>query len=123
VALGEVVTLNVKYLAAGMVFIFIGVAGLLYFHGMVIVQPDRGIVEAGSAKSLTLLGLYTGMGCLLVGAIGGSLIGHSFSQKTWVSEEGLVTASLGIKYCRYCGTENKKNAHFCEKCGKKILSE
>ena len=24
------------------------------------------------------------------------------------------------KYCGYCGTENEKDANFCQKCGKKI---
>ncbi len=27
------------------------------------------------------------------------------------------------KYCRYCGTENKSDAYFCEKCGKLIRED
>lgn len=112
--------MNVKYVTLGMVFLFIGIAGLLYFHGMVIVQPEQGTVEAGSAKALTLLGLYMGMACLCVGIVGGSLIGYAISFEAGFSHGDLMNESLGIKYCRYCGTENKNDAHFCEKCGKKI---
>ncbi len=31
-----------------------------------------------------------------------------------------VAASTGKKYCGYCGAENKSDAVFCGKCGKKI---
>lgn len=117
------IVMNVKYVALGMAFIFIGIAGLLYFHGMAIVQPEQGTVEAGPAKALTLLGLYMGMACLCVGIAGGSIIGYAISFKAGFSPEDLMTESLGIKYCRYCGTENKNDAHFCEKCGKKISGE
>jgi uncharacterized membrane protein len=34
-----------------------------------------------------------------------------------------VAVSVEKKYCRYCGTENKADAVFCEKCGKKITEE
>lgn len=115
--------MHVRLIALGMVFIFLGIAGLLYFHGMAIVQPEEGTVDAGSAKRLTLLGLYMGMACLVVGIAGGTLIGNALSFKTGIFPEDLAVESLGIKYCRYCGTENKKDAHFCEKCGKKISRE
>lgn len=32
----------------------------------------------------------------------------------------LVASSEGKKFCRYCGAENKTDADFCEKCGRKI---
>jgi len=115
-----VMAMDVRYLALGMVFIFFGIGGLLYFHGMAIVQPEQGAVDAASAKSLTLLGLYMGMACLVVGAIGGTLIGHSVSFRVGVFPGDLMSESLGTKYCRYCGTENRDDAYFCEKCGKRI---
>jgi len=117
-----VIAVNAKYVVLGMVFVFIGIAGLLYFHGMAIVQPEQGTVEAGPAKALTLLGLYMGMACLFVGIIGGSLLGFAISFESG-SPEGLMTESLGIKFCRYCGGENRNDAYFCEKCGKKISDE
>jgi len=30
------------------------------------------------------------------------------------------SVSMEKKYCRYCGTENNKDAIFCEKCGRRI---
>lgn len=30
------------------------------------------------------------------------------------------SVSMERKFCRFCGTENNKDAVFCEKCGKKI---
>ena len=112
--------MNLRYVVLGMVFIFIGIVGLLYFHGMAIVQPDNGTVEAGQAKALTLLGLYMGMACLVVGAIGGALIGYAVYLNAAGPPETLLTEPSGIKFCRYCGAENKDDALFCEKCGKKI---
>ena len=114
------IELNVRYVALGMVFIFIGIAGLLYFHGMVIVQPEQGFVEAGAAKNLTLLGLYMGMGCLVVGTIGGFLIGYAVYLHALGPPETLLTETSGIRFCRHCGSENKDDALFCERCGKKI---
>lgn len=34
-----------------------------------------------------------------------------------------VSVPVEKKYCRYCGTENRIDAVFCEKCGKKITEE
>jgi ribosomal protein L40E len=42
------------------------------------------------------------------------------SQRTTIVQPSV---SIEKKYCRYCGTENKKDAVFCEKCGKKIREE
>ena len=112
--------MNLKYTALGMVFIFVGIAGLLYFHGMAIVQPVEGTVEASAAKNLILLGLYMGMGCLVAGGIGGFLIGYAIYLHAMGPSETLLAEPPEIKFCRYCGTENTSDALFCEKCGKKI---
>jgi len=42
-----------------------------------------------------------------------------YSQKT-IAEKSAVSVSMEKKYCRYCGTENNRDAVFCEKCGKRI---
>jgi len=34
-----------------------------------------------------------------------------------------VSVPVEKKYCRYCGTENRTDAAFCEKCGKRIAEE
>jgi ribosomal protein L40E len=39
------------------------------------------------------------------------------SQRTAIVQP---LVSMEKKFCRYCGTENNKDAVFCEKCGKKI---
>lgn len=44
------------------------------------------------------------------------------SQKT-VTGKSIVSVSTEKKFCRYCGTENKSDAVFCEKCGKKITEK
>ena len=116
----DVMHMNVKYIALGMVFLFIGVAGLLYFHGMAIVQPEQGTVEASEAKSLILLGLYMGMGCLTVGIVGGFLIGYAIYNYPAPPPETLLTEPPEMRFCRYCGAENRNDALFCEKCGKRI---
>lgn len=51
---------------------------------------------------------------LIIGVIGLYEIHHSLKT---VSSEPLV---MEKKYCRYCGAENKSDAIFCEKCGKKM---
>lgn len=38
------------------------------------------------------------------------------SQKTAFTQP----STIGKKFCRHCGTENKNTATFCEKCGKRI---
>ena len=54
----------------------------------------------------------------LFGCIFGILAIHN-SMKT-VNGKSMVSVSMEKKFCRYCGTENKSDAAFCEKCGKKI---
>jgi len=39
---------------------------------------------------------------------------------TTQSPSAAPTVSVEKKFCRYCGAENKSDAVFCEKCGKKI---
>ncbi len=110
--------MNVRYVVVGMIFIFVGVMGLLYFHGMAIVQPAQTPLDA-HAKELILLGLYMGMACLVLGAIGGALLGYAAYLDAAEPPETRLTKSA-IKFCRHCGAENKDDAVFCEKCGKKL---
>jgi hypothetical protein len=44
-------------------------------------------------------------------------INSSQSAKMFFAKPSISTEK---KYCRYCGTENNKDAIFCEKCGKRI---
>ncbi len=57
---------------------------------------------------------------IFVAIIGIFAINHS--QKKIVSQSlpSQTPVSIEKKFCRFCGTENKKEAVFCEKCGKQI---
>lgn len=76
--------------------------------------PSGVYLGFANAQLLGAIAIFIG---LIVGAIG---IYEIRSSLKTVSPQPLVTASVGKKYCRYCGTENKDDAVFCEKCGKGI---
>lgn len=44
----------------------------------------------------------------------------TYSEPTFSSQPAPIAKSDVEKFCRYCGAENKTDADFCEKCGKKI---
>ncbi len=80
-----------------------------------------------SFQDYTLIGVITGIG--IVALVGYALYSvHNRKQKL---NNPTVTASsasnqvvnqneINVKFCRYCGMDNKKDAVFCEKCGKNI---
>ncbi len=58
-----------------------------------------------------------GFTCVLLGVI---IIIYSFIRMSDVFVDVGEAAQARIVFCRYCGMENKSDAVFCEKCGKKI---
>ena len=62
-----------------------------------------------------------GMGIFFLGLLV-CLFGFFVIHRSLKTETGkpMVSISMEKKYCRYCGTENKSDAVFCEKCGKAI---
>jgi uncharacterized protein (DUF983 family) len=57
------------------------------------------------------------VGVIIILVIAGGVV----STKVTVSTQSQVpTASVGKKYCQYCGAKNESGAVFCERCGKKI---
>jgi ribosomal protein L40E len=52
--------------------------------------------------------------------VGIYVVNHSLKTDTVkpIADKPIVP---GKKFCRYCGTENNKDAVFCEKCGKNIM--
>jgi ribosomal protein L40E len=82
--------------------------GIVARHPTVVINPEPYAI-------VHLLGAFSIMIGTLFSIIGIYAIYRS--QKTVVSQTQIA---MEKKFCRYCGTENKKDAVFCEKCGKKI---
>jgi hypothetical protein len=66
-----------------------------------------------------------GLGAILLislGVIGIILVEIELYLGTNLEElrPATLPSSVGAKYCRYCGAENKNDATYCEKCGKNI---
>jgi hypothetical protein len=64
--------------------------------------------------------LLAGMG--LIGAIAvwiGQYLNNRKKASYLPPPPPLISAPVQ-KYCRYCGTENKNDAFYCEKCGRQI---
>jgi len=67
--------------------------------------------------------LAIGIGIAALVATGIVLLLYIVSKKKSVRNETKQAPSVqptSIVYCRYCGSENKSDATFCQKCGKKI---
>jgi len=79
----------------------------------------------GAILTIILVGVILLLIAWILAAIG------FFSIKTPTTQSPAATpppsptvpVSVEKKYCRYCGTGNKSDAIFCEKCGKKITEE
>lgn len=103
----------------------IGVGCAMVFFARVFAQiiptlnPNLMIDPEGYANLQLLGSIFIFMG--LLGCIFGIMAIHH-SQKT-VTEKPVASVTMEKKFCRYCGTENKTDAVFCEKCGKKLVDD
>ena len=100
-------------IGAGLAIIFITRA---FAEVIPTLDPSFGINPEAYAN-LQLMG----MALFFLGLLG-CLFGIFVIHRSLKTETGkpMVSISMEKKYCRYCGTENKSDAVFCEKCGKAI---
>ena len=105
----------------GGICIGFGIAAILLprwtLEGIMAHNPTVGI-NAEPYAMLNLLGAFLIMIGVLLSICG--IYGINRSQKAVASQPPPPPVSMEKKFCRFCGTENKKDAVFCEKCGKKI---
>lgn len=94
-------------LILGFLFLIGGVFAYVYYEEswFLVVYPFRDY-----APPLVILGIVL----LVVGFVAGE---RGKEERRLALEGRPVT---GMVYCSYCGTENVKDAIYCEKCGKKI---
>lgn len=83
-------------------------------------QYANSVYEIIVLLAMGLIFLFIGIGVFLT-----SLYRASHNQPIDSSQSANVffakpPVSTEKKFCRYCGTENKVDAVFCEKCGKRI---
>jgi hypothetical protein len=99
------------------------IGGFMLGFGVLGLAFMRAIVErfgVGDPHAYADLQIYCTIAIiigLVLGAIG---IYETYSSLKTTFTKPSVTSLTEKKYCRYCGIENKSDAVFCEKCGKKI---
>jgi len=118
------------------IFLVILLAGLLlYSIGDAMMQGGRRLVGGFwegyhyeytasyyTGQYLVFSGLLLiGMG--LIGAIAVWIGQYLISRKktSYLPPPPPLMSAPIQKYCRYCGSENKSDATFCEKCGRQII--
>lgn len=97
--------------------ILIGFGVLLLIVMRMLVETFGTVGDPHAYADVQLWGTFLIIFGVVLGAVG--IYEISSSLKT-VSPQPSITTLEGKKYCRYCRTENKSDAVFCEKCGKKI---
>jgi hypothetical protein len=98
-------------------------SGFCMGFGVGILLVIRIFVErwgVGDPSAYSDLHLYVVILVFIGLVLGGIGIYEIYSSLKTVSPQPSITTLAEKKYCRFCGTENKKDAVFCEKCGKKI---
>jgi uncharacterized membrane protein len=115
-------------------FVFLLLQAVFYRKSFTILSEKSGEKTFETAGLLLLLGailtiILVGFVLLLIAwilaAVGFFSIKTPTTQLPTTTPPSVPTAPVSVekKYCRYCGTENKSDAIFCEKCGKKIAEE
>lgn len=99
-------------------FIGVGIAGIVAVRAILeditATNPTVRIIPESYAN-IHLLGAISIIIGLLFSIWG--IVEINRSQRTTIVQPSI---SMEKKYCRYCGTENRSDAVFCEKCGKEI---
>lgn len=90
-------------------------AGVLMIMRMLVERWDY-------AGDLSLLSdfLIICMILVLLGVVAGGIGLYAIHSSLKTESPKPSLPSLEKKFCRYCGTENKSDAVFCEKCRKKL---
>ncbi len=94
------------------------------------ITPTSQNDTTNSSQDYTLIGVLTIIAIVALVAIALYSV-HNRKQKLMRMNNPIVTTStlnsqivnqneIKSKFCRYCGMDNKKDAVFCEKCGKNI---
>jgi hypothetical protein len=98
-----------------------GISAYLYTINENTQYEPRTSSTGGFLGSWEFLAIGIGITALL--ATGIVLLLYTASKKRSVGKETKQTPSVqpnSIVYCRYCGSENRSDATFCQKCGKRI---
>lgn len=123
----------VPIIIAGVVFIiFHVITALLYRKSLSILAEKSSekmfdtaglLMLIGAVLTIVLVGgIVTVIAWILV-AVGFFSIKIPAAPPPAPSPPQAPTVPLEKIYCRYCGTENKSDAIFCKKCGKKIAED
>jgi len=93
-------------------------ASLILFIRMLIGRIPS--VDPNVYADVQLLGAFL----IFVGLASGVLgIFATYNSAKMATGKPMELPFVGKRYCRYCGTENKNDAYFCEKCGKMIRED
>jgi vacuolar-type H+-ATPase subunit I/STV1 len=100
--------------------LFIAVILMAIVYPMLYLSISDGMIGSDAVRALATILSIVGLFVFIIG----TFVGYEFGQLRPLHASPpppqIATTTEERKYCRYCGTENKSDAVFCEKCGKSL---
>lgn len=129
-----IVTIVLVIMSLVVMFIFFLLQAIFYRKSFTLLSEKTGEKIFDTAGLLLLIGailtiIIVGLVLLLVAwilvTIGFFSIKAPTTQVSAVAPPPAPTVAVPVKkkFCQYCGTENKIDANFCKKCGKKLETD